>query len=155
MLIIYLKWVVMVANVLLIDGQHRQEHVEQIAWTHREREKSFEPKFEIVQIGIISKFLFQTTAIQTCESKNNIQSKLSQKSTSEKAKSWNPTLQKNLLRSLHRLKAFLINGPPKVLLGRYLICIPCHYSTSDGVSITKLIAMKVFFCHESLVQKAD
>ena len=35
---------------------------------------------------------------------------------------------------VHRLKAFLINGPPKVLLGRYLIGIPCHYS--DGVSIT-------------------
>ena len=36
-IILYLKWVVMVANVLLIDGQHGQEHVEQIAWTHRER----------------------------------------------------------------------------------------------------------------------
>ena len=57
------------------------------------------------------KVCFQTTAIQTCESKNNIQSKLSQKSTSEKAKSWNPTLQKNRLRS--PTKSFSNKWPAK------------------------------------------
>ena len=37
------------------------------------------------------------------------------------------------------------NGLPIVLLHRYLICMPCHCSTSGGEKIIFLIALKFYF----------